>query len=112
MIPTHHRFEDMVAPCVRDSHSHECADLLQEALGNGTVDNHYLSSQPAGLQHTGHFDAWSIAKDHPEYIVRCETEEDVVAAVRFAYDHHLRLVVKNTGHGAFVFCQSRQLRME
>jgi hypothetical protein len=90
----------MVAPCVRDSRSHECTELLQQALGiNGTVDDHFLSSQPAGLQHTGHFGAWTIAKDHPEYIVRCETEEDVIAAVRFAHEHRLRLVVKNTGHG-------------
>lgn len=43
--------------------------------------------------------AWNITTDHPAYIVRAEVEADVMAAVRFAHEHNLRLVVKNTGHG-------------
>jgi len=92
------RYEDEVAPCLREPGSEACTAALKAALGNGIVDNHYLSNHPGGLQHTGHFGAWNITTDHPAFIVRAETEGDVVAAVRFAHEHNLRLSVKNTGH--------------
>jgi hypothetical protein len=36
--------------------------------------------------------------NHPDLVVKAEDSKDVVAAVKFANEHNLRLVVKNTGH--------------
>lgn len=36
--------------------------------------------------------------NHPNVVVKATRAEDVIAAVKFANEHNLRLVVKNTGH--------------
>jgi FAD/FMN-containing dehydrogenase len=56
----------------------------------------YLSDQPAGTEVSGWLDAWTPAAS--AYAVRADSTADVVAAVNFAREHRLRLVVKGTGH--------------
>jgi FAD/FMN-containing dehydrogenase len=55
-----------------------------------------LEDAPAATQSRGWLDAWTPAAS--PYIVAAETPSDVAAAVTFARTHHLRLVVKGTGH--------------
>jgi FAD/FMN-containing dehydrogenase len=56
----------------------------------------YLGDQPGGTQVCGWFDAWTPAPS--AYAVKARTAADVAAAVKFARDNNLRLVVKGTGH--------------
>ncbi|MQA38971.1 FAD-dependent oxidoreductase [Rugamonas aquatica] len=55
-----------------------------------------IGDQPALTQTSGWLDAWSSQPS--AYAVVARTTADVVAAVNFARDHHLRLVVKGGGH--------------
>jgi len=36
--------------------------------------------------------------NHPAYVVKARSAQDIQAAVRFANKFNLRLIVKNTGH--------------
>jgi FAD/FMN-containing dehydrogenase len=56
----------------------------------------YLGDQPAGTEVSGWLDAWTPAPS--AYAVKARNSADVVAAVNFARDHNLRLVVKGAGH--------------
>jgi FAD/FMN-containing dehydrogenase len=56
----------------------------------------YLGDQPALTQTSGWFGAWT-SQPSP-YAVAAESTTDVVAAVNFAREQHLRLVVKGGGH--------------
>ena len=56
----------------------------------------YLGDQPAGTQVSGWLDAWSPAAS--VYAVDARRTSHVVAAVNFARQHRLRLVVKGAGH--------------
>ncbi len=56
----------------------------------------YLGDQPALTQTSGWADAWTSRPS--AYAVAAESAADVVAAVNFARDHRLRLVVKGGGH--------------
>ncbi len=59
----------------------------------------YLEEQAGATQSTGVFGAWnSVASP---YAVAAESSEDIVAAVNFAREHSVRLVVKGTGHDYF-----------
>ncbi|WP_233842420.1 FAD-binding oxidoreductase [Dyella sp. 2HG41-7] len=56
----------------------------------------YIGDQPALTQTSGWVDAW---RSQPSvYAVVAQNTADVVAAVNFAREHHLRLVVKGGGH--------------
>ena len=56
----------------------------------------YHEENPGATQSTGWLDAWdSVASP---YAVAVEAPEDVAAAVRFAREKRVRLVVKGTGH--------------
>jgi FAD/FMN-containing dehydrogenase len=70
------------------------ADCL-DALKN--IDNpFYIGDQPGGTQVCGWFDAWTPAPS--PWAVKARNAADVAAAVNFARDNNLRLVVKGTGH--------------
>lgn len=56
----------------------------------------YVGDQPGGTQVSGWFDAWSPAPS--AFAVKARNAADVAAAVNFARDTNLRLVVKGTGH--------------
>ena len=56
----------------------------------------YLGDQPALTQTSGWADAWTSRPS--ACAVAAESAADVAAAVNFARDHHLRLVVKGGGH--------------
>ncbi|CAM5359404.1 FAD-binding protein [Rhodanobacter lindaniclasticus] len=55
-----------------------------------------IGDDPALTQTSGWLDAW--ASQPSTYAVAAESTADVVAAVNFAREHHLRLVVKGGGH--------------
>lgn len=56
----------------------------------------YIGDQPGLTQTSGWADAWTSRPS--AYAVAAETAADVAAAVDFAREHHLRLVVKGGGH--------------
>jgi FAD/FMN-containing dehydrogenase len=56
----------------------------------------YIRDQPGLTQSSGWLDAWRSSPS--AYVVAAENASDVVAAVRFARTHNLRLVVKGGGH--------------
>ena len=56
----------------------------------------YIRDQPGLTQSSGWLDAWRSAPS--AYVVRARTAADVSAAVRFAAERRLRLVVKGGGH--------------
>ena len=57
---------------------------------------YYIGDQPALTQTSGWVDAWTSRPS--VYAVAAQNTADVVAAVNFAREHHLRLVVKGGGH--------------
>ncbi|WP_456790402.1 FAD-binding protein [Bradyrhizobium sp. USDA 4472] len=56
----------------------------------------YIGDQPGLTESSGWFEAWR--SEPSAYMVAAESAADVVAAVRFAKAHNLRLVVKGRGH--------------
>jgi FAD/FMN-containing dehydrogenase len=68
-----------------------CADVFRK------LKNPYFLGDEIGLtQSLGWVDAWTSRPS--EYAVAAVAAQDVVAAVKFARDHNLRLVVKGGGH--------------
>jgi FAD/FMN-containing dehydrogenase len=59
----------------------------------------YLADQPGLSEWSGWLDAWRSSPS--AYAVAAENTADVVAAVRFARAHNLRLVIKGRGHSFF-----------
>jgi FAD/FMN-containing dehydrogenase len=57
---------------------------------------YFIGEQPGGTQTSGWIDAWTSAPS--AYAVAVRSTEDVVAAVNFARENNLRLVVKGGGH--------------
>src|SRR6267154_6399208 len=56
----------------------------------------FIGDLPAGTEVSGWLDAWTPSAS--VYAVKARNTADVVAAVNFAREHSLRLVVKGTGH--------------
>ena len=83
--------ESPLAPCRLDTTSDGCAAAI-----NDLRNPFYIEDQPGGTQSTGWLDAWSAAPS--AYVVVAESPNDIVAAVDFAREHGLRLVIKGTGH--------------
>ena len=78
-------------PCQRDAASTDCATALKNLQSP-----YYIQEQAGGTESLGWLGAWEAAQS--AYAVVAETAADVAAAVAFARQHHLRLVVKGTGH--------------
>ena len=73
--------------CAPDPKDAPCVDAV------ANIQNpFYLGDQPGGTQVSGWFDAWTPATS--PYAVKARSSADVAAAVNFARDNNLRLVVK------------------
>jgi FAD/FMN-containing dehydrogenase len=84
--------EPPFAACAADPKSAACANAL------ANIHNpFFIGDQPGGTQISGWLDAWTPAAS--AYAVKARSSADVAAAVNFARDNHLRLVVKGAGHG-------------
>ena len=77
--------------CLEVPSSPRCAQIF-EALKNP----YYLGDEVGLTQSLGWVDAWTSRPS--AYAVAARTTEDVVAAVDFARENNLRLVVKGGGH--------------
>ena len=80
-----------LGPCKDAPASAACAARIEDLK-----NPYFISEQPGGTQTSGWLDAWTSAPS--VYAVAAERTEDVVAAVNFARDNNLRLVVKGGGH--------------
>jgi FAD/FMN-containing dehydrogenase len=77
--------------CAAGPQGAACADALAD------IHNpFYIGDQPGGTQVSGWLDAWTPAPS--AYAVKARSSADVAAAVNFARDNRLRLVVKGAGH--------------
>jgi FAD/FMN-containing dehydrogenase len=79
------------APCRDASGSAACVARVEEMK-----NPYFIGEQPGGTQTSGWLGAWTSAPS--TYAVAVRRTEDVVAAVDFARDNNLRLVVKGGGH--------------
>jgi FAD/FMN-containing dehydrogenase len=80
-----------LAACVRDVEGAACKDLL------ANIKNPYFVGDQAGLTQTlGWVDGWFTKPS--AYVVAAENAGDIAAAVNFARENNLRLVVKGGGH--------------
>src|SRR5271163_1022593 len=77
--------------CAADPKGAACVDALAN-LHNPF----YIGDQPGGTQVSGWLDAWTPGES--AYAVKARSSADVVAAVNFARENDLRLVVKGGGH--------------
>ncbi|MGH8162757.1 MAG: FAD-binding protein, partial [Rhodanobacteraceae bacterium] len=77
--------------CRANAGSAACSDFFKQ------LRNPYFIRDNAALTQTsGWLDAWTSRPS--AYAVAAENTADVIAAVNFARQHHLRLVVKGAGH--------------
>jgi len=81
----------LFAACAAEPKGAECLDALKNAR-----NPFFLGDQPAGTQVSGWLDAWTPAAS--AYAVAARNASDVSAAVNFAREYNLRLVVKGGGH--------------
>jgi FAD/FMN-containing dehydrogenase len=85
------KLESPLVACKQSASDAKCASVLK------SLENpYYISDEPAYTQASGWVDAWTSAPS--VYAVAVESTEDVVAAVNFAREKNLRLVVKGGGH--------------
>jgi FAD/FMN-containing dehydrogenase len=78
-------------PCRADAAGAACSSVL------ASMHNpFYLQDQPGGTETVGWLGAWTAAPS--AYAIAAQTAGDIAAGVDFARDHHLRLVIKGTGH--------------
>jgi FAD binding domain/Berberine and berberine like len=80
-----------LAPCRDTPDSAACTARIEEMK-----NPYFIGEQAGGTQTSGWLDGWISAPS--AYAVAVRHTEDVVAAVNFARDHNLRLVVKGGGH--------------
>src|ERR671911_1489915 len=85
------KVESPLAACIEDPASATCAQVF-DALKNP----YYLGDEVGLTQTLGWVDGWTSRPS--VYAVAASTTDDVVAAVNFARENNLRLVVKGGGH--------------
>ncbi len=68
-----------------------CLDLFRELK-----NPYFIGDDPSLTQTMGWYNGWTASP--PEYVVAARRTEDVVAAVNFAREKRLRLVVRGGGH--------------
>lgn len=77
--------------CADNPNTSACEELLRNLR-----NPFFVGDQPWGTQSSGWADAWVSSPS--VYAVAAEGAGDIVAAVDFARQHNLRLVVKGSGH--------------
>jgi FAD/FMN-containing dehydrogenase len=85
------KLESPFAGCAATPVAAACSEALAHMK-----NAYYVGDQPALTQTSGWVDAWTSTPS--AYAVAARNTADVVAAVNFARDHDLRLVVKGGGH--------------
>ena len=81
----------LFAACQTNPNDSACTEVLKN-IRNPI----YIGDQPAGTEVSGWLDAWTPAPS--AYAVAARNAADVAAAVNFARENNLRLVVKGAGH--------------
>jgi FAD/FMN-containing dehydrogenase len=85
------RLQPPLAVCREAPDGAACRDLFKELK-----NPYYIGDSPSLTQTCGWIDAWTA--EPSVYAVAAGTTQDIVAAVNFARDNRLRLVVKGGGH--------------
>jgi len=85
------KVESPLIACQAEPNGTPCQEVLKQLK-----NPYYVGDQPGLTQTSGWADAWMSAPS--VYAVAATKTEDVVAAVNFARDKNLRLVVKGGGH--------------
>jgi FAD/FMN-containing dehydrogenase len=85
------RVQSPLAACDPTSNGAACRELVRNLQ-----NPYFIGDQAGGTQSSGWVDAWNAAPS--VYAVAARKAADVVAAVNFARENSLRLVVKGGGH--------------
>jgi len=89
----HGRLFEVTSPlsACRQGQEDTCNEVLKQLK-----NPYFIGDEPGLTQTLGWLNAWR--SEPSAYAVAARTTEDVVAAVRFAREHNLRLVIKGGGH--------------
>ena len=85
------KVESPLAACRTDPNGASCSEFFSQLK-----NPYFIGDHPALTQTSGYADAWNSTPS--AYAVAAKGTADIVAAVNFARDHNLRLVVKGGGH--------------
>src|SRR5215468_10655444 len=85
------KLQSPFAVCASAPAGDVCSDLFRDLK-----NPYYINDNPALTQTTGWVDGWTSSAS--AYAVAARSARDVVAAVNFARENNLRLVVKGGGH--------------
>ena len=85
------RVQSPLAACADAADGVSCQEVLKNLK-----NPYYIGDQPGLTQTSGWVDAWMSAPS--AYAVAARNTADIVAAVNFAHQNNLRLVVKGGGH--------------
>lgn len=85
------KVESPLAACKTAPGSKACEDIFKELK-----NPYYIGDNVALTQSSGWFNAWS--SEPSVYAVAAHSSADVAAAVKFAKDNNLRIVIKGGGH--------------
>lgn len=80
---------------IQACHQNPSSQACRQALKNNR-NPFLLQSTPADNQSLGWYNAWQSAVS--PYAVEAKSTDDVIAAVNFARQHHLKIAIKGTGH--------------